>query len=361
MFLVDLGKQLEQWARRKLDKDKIYEIRYTTTWRCNSKCESCYIWNIPPSKEKELTIDELDEFTRCSLLRDVRRIVFSGGEPTMRDDLPEIFSVFHKNCPKAYFGITLNGLMPERTCDMIERIITENPGIELRNVGLSINGPEEIHDVTRGIKGAFRKTMKTYELIKDMVPTRFSFTFLPENFEYFEWTQKFAEEHGTEAYLCWTVFSDRFSSKNLDGFTLNHPKIKEQLNAHCKRKRGGTFRRYDLIVSYLYNHFLNHEPIECYAGRQFFHIDPYGDVYPCNFIEFVEENSFGNIKDTDLCTIWENRDKKILDKIDNRTCQYTEYGLCGDSDLYYSVVANIPEVLRWHIQRFMQGKKKLID
>ena len=37
------------------------------------------------------------------------------------------------------------------------------------NIGLSLNARPEIHDRTRGIDGAFEKTMKTFDLIKDYI------------------------------------------------------------------------------------------------------------------------------------------------------------------------------------------------
>ena len=91
-----------------------------------------------------------------------------------------------------------------------------NPDIDFKLVGISLNGPPEIHDMTRGIEGSWRKAVETYERLKDMVHCEFSFTFCRHNVDYFEWVQDFARKKGTKAYICWTVMNERFNVADQD-------------------------------------------------------------------------------------------------------------------------------------------------
>lgn len=344
---------VENNIRRLCNCDRIGCIRYTVTWKCNSRCESCDIWN-KAIGDDDLKAAELDKLCKSPLLKHVRRIILSGGEPTLREDFPELVSVLYKNLPNAYFGITLNGLLPDRTAKMVETIVKENPGIHIRNVGISLNGPEEIHDKSRGVPGSFEKAIKTYHLIKDLVPTRFSFTFLPYNVDYFRWVRDYAKEIGSEAYLCWTVMNDRFDVQQKD---LNFFKegVKDHLREYLKEHNFTT----RLCMAYLYDHFIKEQFMQCYAARQFFHLAPNGDIYPCNF-KLSDDRIYGNIRQKSLEEIWRNPERqRILKEIDCGECLYPN-GPCGDSDLTYSNRNNPFALVGWYLKKRLL-LKKLID
>ncbi len=337
-------------VRRILNKDSIGCIRYTVTWRCNSKCESCDIWS-KATGENDLTVEQLEKLCKSPLLKNVRRIILSGGEPTLRSDFPDLVTVMHRNLPKAEFGATLNGLMPERTAEMIKKIFKDNPNIPFVGVALSLNGPKETHDRSRGVPGSFDKTIETYHLIKDTVPTKFSFTFLPYNIEYFDWTQNFAKELGTTAYLCWTVMNDRFDVPNKD-LQFFKEDIKEYLKRYLDDNNFGT----RLPLSYLYDHFINEQFMQCYAARQFFHLAPEGDVYPCNF-KLSDDRIIGNVKQQSFEEIWTDPSRQRMSKeIDCGECIY-QNGPCGDSDLNYSNRNNPLELFRWYLWKRIRFKR----
>lgn len=332
----------EDTARKWSNIPKIRCIRYTTTWECNSKCDSCFIWKIDPKKNEIMTLEELERFTNSELLKDVRRIVISGGEPFLLEDLPERLQILHKNCPKAYFGLTANGLNPERILRLVKRIFKLSPDINIRDFGLSLNGPPEIHDRSRGIENAFEKTMKTYELIKNYVPIRFSFTFLPYNIYEYKWVKEFAKKKGTDAYICWTVISDRFNERNFLGdITIKefYQKLRPLLNEEVK----------GIKKKYLFNSFIEERPLDCTAFRDFFHIDPFGNIYPCNF-NLTEDRILGNVKETDFAEIWSRKKRiKIIKDIKTGDCLYPN-GVCGDSDINYSVShSGMHWVLNWYL------------
>lgn len=58
---------------------------------CNSRCAMCLIWK--QKRTQELTPVELEQILRDPLFSNVRFVGITGGEPTLRRDLPELFDV----------------------------------------------------------------------------------------------------------------------------------------------------------------------------------------------------------------------------------------------------------------------------
>jgi len=127
--------------------DKRPVVVWNATRRCNLKCVHCYAHAKNRSFDNELTtqegkilIDDLASF-------DVPVLLFSGGEPMVRKDLPELAAYAVGKGMRAV--ISTNGTMiaPETA-----RVLKE---IGLSYVGISLDGMEEINDRFRGVKGAF--------------------------------------------------------------------------------------------------------------------------------------------------------------------------------------------------------------
>ncbi len=144
----------------------VQPIRATicVTDRCNSRCITCYKW-------KEKSQDELKTFELRYFLSQLRAVgindlSLSGGEPLLRDDLP---AIVRKACDLKFDRIQLitNGLLltRERLGELVESGIT--------SVYVSLNGVEDVHDTTRGIKGAYSKTMEALENLVQMRTSRF--------------------------------------------------------------------------------------------------------------------------------------------------------------------------------------------
>ncbi len=138
--------------------DKRPVVVWNITRRCNLKCVHCYAHakNIPFDNELSTTegkflIDDLSEFG-------VPVILFSGGEPLVRKDLPELADYAVKKGMRAV--ISTNGtLITPQTARTLK-------DIGLSYVGISLDGMEEINDRFRGVKGAFRSALEGIENCK---------------------------------------------------------------------------------------------------------------------------------------------------------------------------------------------------
>jgi 12,18-didecarboxysiroheme deacetylase len=130
--------------------DKKPVVIWNITEKCNLNCQHCYAATAV-SSEPELTfaegkklIDDLSEFG-CPV------ILFSGGEPLLRPDLPELAAYAVSKGIRAV--ISTNGTL-------IDKSNAENfKKIGISYVGISLDGLREVHDRFRGRPGAFDDAM----------------------------------------------------------------------------------------------------------------------------------------------------------------------------------------------------------
>jgi 12,18-didecarboxysiroheme deacetylase len=133
-------------------KDKRPVVVWNVTRRCNLKCVHCYAHaqNIPfdnelSTEEGQELIDDLAEFGSPVML-------FSGGEPLVRKDLPQLAAYAVEKGMRAV--ISTNGTLITPT---MARILKE---IGLSYVGISLDGMQEINDRFRGVNGAFESALE---------------------------------------------------------------------------------------------------------------------------------------------------------------------------------------------------------
>jgi len=230
---------------------------------------------------------------------------------------------------------------------------------------VSLNGPKEIHDKSRGVKGSFENAIKTAELLKEFCPNvDFSFTFLRNNVKYFDWVQDFAKSKGLGVHICWTVMNDRFSTTEEDLVFQNNPSlipILERYSGIDKVKFTedipGDFFKYKGYIKrcYLYDSIINERIMPCHACKTFFHLAPNGDVYPCNF-KLSEDRKMGNVKEENFDKIWKNVPQKLFEDIKKGKCMYPN-GVCGDSDINRSISQVDTPIFEWYLEKRKKDEK----
>jgi len=134
------------------DTHKRPVVVWNMTRRCNLKCIHCYSNSRDIPYKNELTTDEGK--TLISDLAAFRSpvILFSGGEPLMRGDLPELVEFAVDRGMRAV--ISTNGTLLTR------KVVTLLKKTGISYVGVSLDGMERTHDRFRGVEGAFDMTIK---------------------------------------------------------------------------------------------------------------------------------------------------------------------------------------------------------
>jgi 12,18-didecarboxysiroheme deacetylase len=133
-------------------KDKKPVVVWNMTRRCNLKCVHCYAQAKDIEFENELSTEE-----GKALIDDLASfgspvILFSGGEPTLRKDLPELAAYAREKGMRAV--ISTNGTLIDR--DMAKKL----KEVGLSYVGISLDGIRETNDKFRGMKGAFDAALR---------------------------------------------------------------------------------------------------------------------------------------------------------------------------------------------------------
>src|SRR5258708_13121399 len=95
------------------------DLTIISTYRCNSKCQMCYIWKNPTDQKEEVSLETLSK-----LPGGFDNLNVSGGEPTLRRDLHELVDLLD---PKARsHEISSNGFPPEN----LPPILTKYPQLK---------------------------------------------------------------------------------------------------------------------------------------------------------------------------------------------------------------------------------------
>lgn len=129
--------------------DKRPVVVWNVTRRCNLRCVHCYAHAQGMSSvENELSTEEGKKFLDDLADFQVPVMLFSGGEPLVRKDLPELAEYAVKKGMRAV--ISTNGTLINSST---ARILKE---IGLSYVGISLDGMEAVNDRFRGVKGAFK-------------------------------------------------------------------------------------------------------------------------------------------------------------------------------------------------------------
>lgn len=134
---------------------------FEITRRCNLRCHMCqYIEWLKATPVSEQGADELSTEEWLGVIGQVQRrsvATFTGGEPFLRKDFMHLLEYASSRCRTHFIS---NGVL--LTDDLAERCVALSPrklgGVGLNFVGISIDGPQEIHDRIRGVKGGFEKS-----------------------------------------------------------------------------------------------------------------------------------------------------------------------------------------------------------
>jgi len=307
------------------------------TNRCNLSCLHCY---------SKSTLDEIDTLTTPQIKKTilqmkangVKFIIFSGGEPLTRKDLFEIANFCKENGIITY--LSSNGLY--FTKGNIQKIVDS-----FNYIGVSIDGDEPTHDFFRGLKGAFKETLKAVQLANSTgAKVGIRFTITKDTINSLEYIFDLVEkENIAKIYISHLVYSGR----GLDNLKMDLSKEQRResvefiLNKAFEYYKTG--RDIEIVTGNMEMDailFLNKFAIEYpdlkdtmrerlvtwggnSAGRKLLNINSEGDVRPDPFFPLT----VGNTIEQDFGDIWKGGD--LLDKLRIHPRKQIT-GICSDCE-----------------------------
>lgn len=305
-------------------------ITVSGSYRCNSRCKTCNVWLLP---NDDMTLEEWDR-TFESLGRAPYWFTFSGGEPTLRKDLPDMVGSAYRHCRPGIINIPTNGIQQKIIPGSVERVLQVAPKSEVI-INLSLDGVGLKHDEVRGVRNNWDRAMVTYAALKELqkyyghltlgihtVISNYNVGSFPDLCEYVQ------RELKPDSYIT-EIAEERVELDTVGlGITPTAEKYTVAIDALLERMReerltgvaevAQAFRRryYELVKRTLRE---QRQVIPCMAGVASAQIAPNGDVWTC----CVRAESMGNLRDHgyDFGTVWRTgKAKQLRRSIKNREC-----------------------------------------
>lgn len=328
-------------------KDKKPVVVWNMTQRCNLKCVHCYAHAVDPAGKDEISTEQGKEIIRDLAQYGAPVMLFSGGEPLVRQDLVELANYATDQGMRAV--ISTNGTL-----------ITKEKARELKSVGLSyvgisLDGMEEIHNKFRGVPNSYKKALegienckaeglkvglrftinkrnavdvpKVFDLIKDLEVPRICFYHLVYSGRATELIKEDLNHEETRAMV--DLIMDRTRQLHDEG----HPKEVLTVDNHAdgpyvwlRMLKEDPERAKEVYELLQYNEGNS-------SGRGIGCISWDGSVHPD---QFWRHKVFGNVLERPFSEIWEDRSIELLAKMKNKkqhvggrcaTCRFLN--ICG--------------------------------
>jgi MoaA/NifB/PqqE/SkfB family radical SAM enzyme len=305
-------------------------ITVSGSYRCNSRCKTCNVWLLP---NDDMTLEEWDR-TFESLGRAPYWFTFSGGEPTLRKDLPDMVGSAYRHCRPGIINIPTNGIQQKIIPGSVERVLQAAPKSEVI-INLSLDGVGLKHDEVRGVRNNWDRAMVTYAALKELqkdyghltlgihtVISNYNVDSFPDLCEYVQ------RELKPDSYIT-EIAEERVELDTVGlGITPTAEKYTVAIDGLLERMReerltgvaevAQAFRRryYDLVKRTLRE---QRQVIPCMAGVASAQIAPNGDVWTC----CVRAESMGNLREHgyDFGSVWRTgKAKQLRRSIKNREC-----------------------------------------
>jgi len=294
------------------------ELILSITSRCNLRCRMC---DIPLTKTEELDTCVWERVIQEAASLGATLVVFSGGEPLLREDLCELIAFSKKQ--KMTVCVTSNGILidEKRAYELL------CAGVDVVNV--SLEGPPEIHDQFRG-KGSFDRALSAIKnLNKYGIECTVASVVTAKNYQYLPYVVELAKQEGV-THLKFQPFSRIFLSagKNEDEFFLSEKDlpvfektIKEVVNL-CRAYGIGTnpAKYFDEMPRYLVGKTAGGQH-HCPALYLSCPINARGEVYPC-WVLSGQDYMIGSVKENNFSSLWNSSKRiEIIKTIGKKGCQ----------------------------------------
>ncbi len=298
---------------------------WESTARCNLSCIHCR--RTETDAKNELSTAEARAFFKdvSSFSRPV--IVFSGGEPLMRNDWRELAEYAGTlNLPTA---LATNGTLID---DSIAKDIKK---AGFRRVAVSIDGPDSpSHDGFRGQNGAFLKALVGLDkLAKAGVERQINITVAAHNVERLDEIYNIARRLDVAALHLFMLVPVGCGIKIEQSHQLNAERYEKTLNWICDRQLSGEMElRATCAPHYMRVAMLRGIPVSgrgCLCGISVAFVSHRGDVFPCGYLPL----KCGNVRRKPLGEIWRTSEHfaalRNYDRLTGKcgACMFKEY--CG--------------------------------
>ncbi|MFH1728845.1 MAG: radical SAM protein [Pseudomonadota bacterium] len=266
-------------------------LQLPITYRCNSKCKMCNIWNVPSTKG--ISSKEFGKILNDPIFKEIIAAGINGGEPSLIPDLPDYVAELLKLPKIQSFNIISNGFIKDPFLNNIEKIYLNcrKTGVSF-HIAISLDGVNDVHNIIRGKKDAFSKTMSTIEeILKNQNKYCDSFdvacTVIRQNIDYLIELDSFAEKKNFPITYRLGIENKRIESDRLkEGFSVLMDSMSKQASKefmHYKFFASGSL--YEKLKYFSIFYWLNSDKprrlLGCAWKDEGATLDAKGDLFYC--------------------------------------------------------------------------------
>jgi radical SAM protein with 4Fe4S-binding SPASM domain len=293
-------------------------IDLALTYRCNNNCSFCYTGG--PREVPELDTKDWKWIIDKIWDSGVPHIVFTGGEPTLRNDLIELIG----SSQEFVTGLVTNGRILASMADELNRV-----SLDYVQVSWESHLPE-VHDRMVGVDGAWRETRDgIVAALKLGMSTITNTTLTRKNLELFPEMIKAGADIGLRMMACNTLICSGRVTHNRKDAEVSMDELKMVLARAIESARNAGVK----LEWYSPTCYRQFNPIEfgfgvkaCSAAQYNMTVEPDGSVIPC---QSWFKDRLGNLLTDPWEAIWGHpvakgfREKAYLK--DREECQGCEY------------------------------------
>jgi MoaA/NifB/PqqE/SkfB family radical SAM enzyme len=324
-----------------------YKLTFSVTNRCNYRCRTCGIWRKPPADE--LSLEEIRTFLAKS--PPLSWVHLTGGEPFLRPDFVDLArAVAGQSRDFLMLNFPTNGYLTEEIVEGVTRIAESRPPLFF--ITVSMDGPEEVNDRIRGVKGGWRRQIETFKRLRAMPGVKVALGMTLSKFNLREFDRAFESVRREIPDLRYRDFHVNIAhiAAYYGNDTLNilHEDTEAMIGEtdRYRRKMGlpltpTNFLEWSFlrrVAPYLRT---GRTPLPCHALSASCFMDASGTVFPCT----MWDRSLGNIRDFDydLDRLWNNPETlRIRGEIREGNCP----NCWTPCEAYQSVLGNLPRLVR---------------
>ena len=271
-----------------------YRMDLALTYRCNNACAHCY--NARPRQQAELNTAQWKRALDILWDTGIPHIVFTGGEPTLRPDLPELIAYAEKK--GQITGINSNG-RKFKDPDFVKSLV--DAGLDHAQITFESHIPD-IHDRMVAANGAWDDTLAG---LKNALDTHLyvmtNTTLLQENSRHLEETLLYLADLKVPTIgLNALIYSG-------GGLTIGSALAETDLPPLLNLARQVTDAHQQRLIWYTPTQYCHFDPVQmqlgvkgCTAALYNMCVEPDGSVLPCQSYY----SSLGNLLNTPWNKIW---------------------------------------------------------
>lgn len=309
--------------------DKKPVVVWNMTKRCNLRCIHCYASSGDVSPTDELSTSEARSLIDDLASFGVPVLLFSGGEPLLREDLTELISYASKQGIRA--AISTNGTL------ISQEVAGRLKDAGLAYAGVSLDGLKETNDRLRGLEGAFEAALTGIRNCQEVgikaglrfTVSRLNWQEVPAIFDLI------AKENIPRLCIYHLVYTGRGNRLMKDDLSREETRILLNLIMDRTKEIFGRGMVKEVLTvdnhadgPYLYLRLLRENPSRARevlnllkmnegnsSGMGIGCISWDGEVYPDQFWRHI---SLGNIRNKPYSAIWSDGENEFLSRLRNR-------------------------------------------